>query len=187
MTIKSSIENVKRHPVISFSADDFRGYVGKQDDPMMISMETMKFTIKRVLVDQGSSADILFWTAFKILGLSDTLLRSYAGSLVGFAGYQVNVRGYVDLMTKFGKGESAREITIRYLVVGVTSSYNIIQGRLSLNLLGAVVSTPYLTMKYPVMDTKVGTIRADQKRARQCYNESLKITKSPYVPTRGYT
>jgi hypothetical protein len=106
---------------------------------------------------------------------------------VGFAGDQENVRGYVDLITKFGKGESAREITIRYLVVGSTSLYNIILGRPSLNLLGAVVSTPHLTMKYPVSDSKVGAIRADHKMAKQCYNESLKITKSPYVPTRGCT
>jgi hypothetical protein len=39
-------------------------------------------------------------------------------------------------------------------------------------------------MKYPVTDIKVGTIRADQRVARQCYNESLKITRSPYTPTR---
>jgi hypothetical protein len=86
MTIKSGLEKVKRHPVISFSADDFCGYDGKQDDPMALYVETMKFTIKRVLVDQGSSIDILFWTAFEKLGLPDTLLRCYAGSLVGFAG-----------------------------------------------------------------------------------------------------
>jgi hypothetical protein len=40
-------------------------------------------------------------------------------------------------------------------------------------------------MKYPVLDTKVGTIQAYQKMARQCYNGSLKITKSPYVPAKG--
>jgi hypothetical protein len=60
MTIKPYIEKVKRHLVISFSIDDFRGCVEKQDDPMVISVEVMKFTINRVLVDQGSSVDILF-------------------------------------------------------------------------------------------------------------------------------
>jgi hypothetical protein len=40
-------------------------------------------------------------------------------------------------------------------------------------------------MKYLVSYTKVGTIRVDQKMARQCYNESVKITKSPYAPTKG--
>jgi hypothetical protein len=80
---------------------------------------------------------------------------------VRFSGDQVNFRGYVNLITKFGKGESAKEITIRYLVVSSTSLYNIILRRRSLNLLGAMVSTPHLTLKYPVSDTKVGAIRAD--------------------------
>jgi hypothetical protein len=74
MTIKSSVKKVKRHLVISFSATDFHGYVGKQDNPMVITVEAMKFTIKRVLVDQRSSADILFWMTFKIW---DYQIRSY--------------------------------------------------------------------------------------------------------------
>jgi hypothetical protein len=46
MTIKPYTEKVKRHPVISFSVDNFCGCVEKQDDPMVISVEVKKITIK---------------------------------------------------------------------------------------------------------------------------------------------
>ena len=49
-----------------------------------------------------------------------------------------------------------------------------IPGRPSINTLGAVVSTPYLALKYPISPTEVGVIHADQKEVQQCYNESLK-------------
>ena len=44
-----------------------------------------------------------------------------------------------------------------------------ILGRPSLNTLGAVVSTPYLALKFPV-----GVVHVDQKEAWRCYNKSLR-------------
>jgi len=32
-----------------------------QDDPMVITVEIESFAVKKVLVDQGSSFDILYW------------------------------------------------------------------------------------------------------------------------------
>jgi hypothetical protein len=149
---------------------------------LVISVQIVKFTIWRILIDQGSSTDILFWTTFQTLGLLESLLGSYAGEMFDFTGEQVNVWGYIDLFTRFREGNSAKEISVRYLVVNSPSSYNVILGWSSLKMLGAMVSTPYLTIKYPILDTRIGTVRANQKIARQCYNESLKITISPYLP-----
>lgn len=38
-----------------------------QDDPMVISVEIANYIVKKNLIDQGSSADILFWKTFKQL------------------------------------------------------------------------------------------------------------------------
>ncbi|KAJ1411149.1 hypothetical protein SESBI_21393 [Sesbania bispinosa] len=64
-----------RYPVICFSQRDFEGIQPHQDDPMVIEVSMAKYKVQRVLVDQGSSTDILYWEAFKKLQIpSDWLL-----------------------------------------------------------------------------------------------------------------
>ncbi|XP_020230858.1 uncharacterized protein LOC109811505 [Cajanus cajan] len=48
-------------PKISFSDSDYEGVTPHEDDPIVISEIVMGYNVKRVLVDQGSSTDILFW------------------------------------------------------------------------------------------------------------------------------
>nr|KYP44308.1 Transposon Ty3-G Gag-Pol polyprotein [Cajanus cajan] len=147
-----------------------------QDDPMVISVEIHNCIVKKTLVDQGSSADILYWNTFKQLGISERELVPYDDPLVGFAGERVNTKGYIKLFTRFCFDEQeSREIQINYIVVDAHTSYNILLGRPSLNMLGAVVSTPHLAMKFPSDKGKIITIHADQKAARECYFASLQV------------
>ncbi|XP_020218715.1 uncharacterized protein LOC109801949 [Cajanus cajan] len=69
---------------------------------------------------------------------------------------------------------------VKYLLVEAYTSYNIIIGRPTLNQLGAVVSTSHLTMKFSRHNGDIISIKANQKIARQCYVESLKVS-TPYV------
>nr|KYP59660.1 hypothetical protein KK1_015096 [Cajanus cajan] len=62
----------------------------------------MGYNVKRVLVDQGSSANILFWEAFVGMKIPNDRLVPYARTLVGFVGDQVMARGYADLKMTFG-------------------------------------------------------------------------------------
>ncbi|GAU40547.1 hypothetical protein TSUD_367500 [Trifolium subterraneum] len=98
-----------------------------------------------------SSTDILYWDAYKAMHLSDEQLNPYSGTLVGFAGEQIDVMGHITLYTTFGEDENAKTIKVRYLVVKTLfTSYNIIIGRPAFNTLGAVMSTLYLSIKYPL-------------------------------------
>nr|KYP72715.1 hypothetical protein KK1_005315 [Cajanus cajan] len=60
----------------------------------------MGYNVKRVLVDQGSSANIMFWEAFVGMKIPTDRLMSYAGTLVGFAGDQVIARGLTFIIMK---------------------------------------------------------------------------------------
>ena len=60
-----------------------------------------------------------------------------------------------------------------------------ILGRPSVNILGAIVSTPYLVLKFPVSPTEVGVIHANQKEARRCYHESLGKKKRKEIEIEG--
>nr|KYP71551.1 hypothetical protein KK1_010815 [Cajanus cajan] len=151
-------------------------FVNKQDDPMVISVEIHNCIVKKTLVDQGSSADILYWNTFKQLAISEKELLPYDDPLVGFAGERVSTRGYIKLFTRFCFDEQqSREVQVKYIVVEASTSYNILLGRPSLNALGAIVSTPHLAMKFPSDQGTIITIHADQKAARECYYASLRI------------
>jgi len=54
----------RRMPPITFLDSDFQGTDPNQDDHMVITMEVENFAVKKVLIDQGSSVDILYWKTF---------------------------------------------------------------------------------------------------------------------------
>ncbi|GAV74830.1 hypothetical protein CFOL_v3_18310, partial [Cephalotus follicularis] len=50
--------------VISFSEEDYEGVRLPHDDPVVVTLLVELFTMKRILIDNGSSADILYKHAF---------------------------------------------------------------------------------------------------------------------------
>jgi len=91
-------------PPITFTDDDFHGLDYQQDDPMVITVEIENYAVKKVLVDQGSSVDILYWAIYQKLQLPDTTMVLYDEPIYGFSGEQVSTRDYIDLHTVFRDG-----------------------------------------------------------------------------------
>ena len=75
----------KKMPPITFTDADFKGVDPKQDDPMVVTVEVENFAVKKVLVDQGSSVDILYWGTYQKLQLSEEDLRPYDEPIYGFS------------------------------------------------------------------------------------------------------
>ncbi|XP_057747541.1 uncharacterized protein LOC130966731 [Arachis stenosperma] len=161
-------------PTFSFTKEDRQGIVTGHDDPVVITMILANVDLYRTLVDQGSSADILFKPAFDKLGLDEKDLRAYPDTLYGLGDAPTKPLGFIPLHTTFGKGIKSKTLSIDFIVVDVGLAYNALIGRTTLNRLGAVVSTAHLCMKFPTPE-EIATIRGDQKLARKCYNESLNL------------
>ncbi|RDX91001.1 hypothetical protein CR513_27070, partial [Mucuna pruriens] len=124
---------------------------------MVILVGAAEYKVERVLIDQGSSANILYWSTLERMQLPADLVQSCPGSLYGFAGECVPILGTVELETCFGEQPVSRTIPVLYTVVDALASYNIIIGRPALNRLGAIVSTKHLCMKFPV-GRRVGSV-----------------------------
>jgi len=45
---------------ITFTNIDFQGVDPDQDDPMVITVEVENFVVKKILIDQRNSVDILY-------------------------------------------------------------------------------------------------------------------------------
>jgi len=84
-----------------FTKADLRDVVPHDNDPVVISVMTEGRKVHRVLVDQGSSTDVMLLTTFNKLQGSPDLLRPYIGCLYGFAGDQVEVHGNLEMRTTF--------------------------------------------------------------------------------------
>ncbi|XP_025680798.1 uncharacterized protein [Arachis hypogaea] len=175
----------KDKPEISFVPRDFKANDRNLDDPVVITAQVKDPLVKKILMDPGSSADVLFYLTFQKMKLSDKNLQPSLGELVGFSGERVSIRGYIWLQTTFGEYPNSKTIDIQYLVVDYKSPYNIILGRPSLNPFNAIVSTVHLCVKFLSQDNRVTTIYGDQKEARQCYNACLKDER-PKQPEQQY-
>jgi len=64
-------------PPITFTDEDFKAPDPDHDDPMVISIEVAGYGIGKVLVDQGSSVNILYWKTFQKMNLYEDLIVPY--------------------------------------------------------------------------------------------------------------
>ncbi|XP_072077771.1 uncharacterized protein [Arachis hypogaea] len=159
---------------ISFNQADFRSASPNLDDPIVISIQVGELLVRKTLLDPGSSADVLFYSTFKKMKLSEKLIQPSSGELIGFSGERVPIMGHIWLRTTMGEIPMSKSIDIQYLIVDCYSPYNIIIGRPALNIFKAVVSMLHLCVKFPVQENRIATVYADHQEARQCYNASLK-------------
>ena len=144
------------------------------DDAIVITLLIADYTIRRVLVDKGSSADILYHPAFQQMRLRRDQLRPIKSPLVGFGGMKVQPMGIISLSMVVGA--YPRQITkdVNFLMVDCSSSYNTIIGRPTLNSWKAVTSTYHVLVKFPI-EHKVEQVQGDQLAARECYLVMLAI------------
>jgi len=147
MAVKAREPGQLVEPDLYFINADLQDVVPHDNDLVVILIVIVGKRVHRVLIDQGSSTDVMFWSTFNKLQLSPDQLKPYDDCLYGFVGDQVDVRGHVELRTTFTDDTSSHTINIKYLVVNAPSAYNILLGRLALNKLGAVASTRHMKVK----------------------------------------
>ncbi|KAL0448048.1 UNVERIFIED_CONTAM: hypothetical protein Slati_1932700 [Sesamum latifolium] len=170
---KEWVMNVETEEEITFNSKDLSERQCAQDESMVIKLDIANFSVHKVLVDNGSSADIIFWDVLKRMGLEDSTLCPVHTPLVRFGGSEVASMGTIDLPVSMGEEPRRRTTIIRFLIVDTPFAYNVILGRPGLNLFRAVVSTYHQKMKFPTKNG-IGEVSCDQKEARRCYNLSLR-------------
>ncbi|XP_011074079.1 uncharacterized protein LOC105158875 [Sesamum indicum] len=170
---KEFVLKVEEEEAISFSSSDKPEETGEMNDPIVIRLDIANFTVHKVLVDSGSSADIIFKSVIDKMGLENLRLEPVKTPLVGFGGSEVTSLGMIELPVSIGDEPRRRTTMIKFLVVDTPFAYNVILGRPGLNSIRAVISTYHMKVKFPT-DRGVGEVACDRKEARKCYNLSLK-------------
>ena len=136
-------------PTISFTDEEAERIHHPHDDAIVITLLIADYITRKVLVDNGSSTDILYYPAFLQMRLGRDLLRPACSSLIGFGGMKVQPVGIVTLPVMVGSYSQQITKLVNFLVVDCSSLYNAIIGRPTLNSWKAVTSTYHLSVKFP--------------------------------------
>ena len=87
---------------ITFIDKDIERIHHPHDDAIVITLLIADYTTRRVLVDNGSLADILYYPAFQQMRLGRDQIRLVNSPLVGFSGMRVQPVGIVTLSMVVG-------------------------------------------------------------------------------------
>ena len=148
---------------ISFSEEDLEGTIQPHDDALVVTARISGFLVKRVMIDQGSGADVMYPDLFEGLGLKSQDLAKYDTPLVSFDGRVVVPEGQISLSVDM----EGKEVIVTFIVVRSFSPYTAILGRPWIHAIKAVPSTLHVKVKFPT-EYGVTVVRGNQRVARQC-------------------
>ena len=163
----------RQDTTITFLDFDMEGRQHPHDDPLVIRAVVANKTIHRVLVDNGSLADIIFASAFDKMGIGKEKLEPVNAYLRGLSGEKVMPLGSIQLVLTLGDPPCQASTTVRFLIVDAPSAYDMLLGRPALNTIRVVPSAYHMVIKFPTANG-VGMVRGDQCITRECYLASLK-------------
>ena len=154
---------VERPLVIGFSDEDKIGTIQPHDDALVITLRIGGYDVKRVMVDQGSAAEIMYPDLYKGLSLRAEDLTPYNSPLVSFEGKVIIPKGHIRLPMQTG----SVVVEVDFIVVDAYTPYTAVVARPWLYTFGAISSTLHQKVKYP-SEGQIEEILGDQAMARQC-------------------
>lgn len=116
--------------------------------------------VARILIDTGSSVDIIYADCLKRLNVVCEV-RPVETDVIGFSGEVLRSVEEVTFPVSLGDRPVVAAGSVKFLVMDVRSPFNMILGRPALNMFQAVVSTYHGKIKFPVNEL-VGEVRGDK-------------------------
>ncbi|KAK3020198.1 hypothetical protein RJ639_047142 [Escallonia herrerae] len=132
--------------LLEFNDSNLEGVICPFDDALIITLQVDAYNVKRILVDTGSSANIIFEEAFSQMGIFKERVKPISSPLYGFTGASAPVEGIIPFTVIVGTAPLQCVQTIDFLVVKVKSSYNGILGR----TVSAILIQEQDSKKFPI-------------------------------------
>ncbi|XP_024043039.1 uncharacterized protein LOC112099801 [Citrus clementina] len=162
-----------RQVLIMWTDEDEEGTLYPHEDALVIKVTTASKKFDRVLIDTGSSVDVLFKSTMEEMRIAELRLEHTNTSLKGFGEGKLVPLGVVELPIIIGSSPTKKTMILDFVVIDKEGPYQIILGRPFLRMSKAVLSSNYLALKYWVNGV-VGVVRGDQRIARSCYSTAAK-------------
>nr|XP_023903162.1 uncharacterized protein LOC112015036 [Quercus suber] len=112
-------------PVLGFSDEDKIKTIQHYNDALVITLRIWGYDVKRVMVDQGSGAEIMYPDLYKGLNLTPKDLTPYNSPLMSFDGKIVTPKGQIRLLVQTG----SEVMKVDFIIVDAYSPYTAIVTR----------------------------------------------------------
>ncbi|CAB4278447.1 unnamed protein product [Prunus armeniaca] len=162
-----SAKALEKIRVISFTQKDMEGIEFPHKDTLVVTLSVANLMVKRVMIDGGSSVDVLFWSTFKRMKLDETEIQPNPTSICAFEGTKVQPIGDVTLPVI----AAGKTLFVTFVVVDAPSTYNAIMGRNWIHQMDGEASTHFQVMRCISEDGRNTVyIKGDLVEARRCYS-----------------
>ncbi|XP_074299127.1 uncharacterized protein LOC141630160 [Silene latifolia] len=152
--------------LVTFDETDAGSTPKQHHDALIITLPIGNSNVKKILVDTGSSVNLIMMETLKGMGFTEKDLAKKAIPLVGFSGETKHSLGEIIIPTYAG----GLNKQVMYLVIDGPSTYNVILGRPWIHEMKAIPSTYHQCLKFPT-PWGVQEIRGDQEEAKDCYKD----------------
>lgn len=142
-------------------------------DPLVISVQIAPACMKRILVDSGSSVNILFKRAYDHMMIEAKNLKPCQSRIHGFNGSTTIPVGMVELPVELGVGDRRRVCMLQFVVLDIHSPYNAFMGQPAHAEFRATIAPWCLTLKF-LTNNGVGIVHGDQAARHACYVAKLR-------------
>ncbi|KAK0575202.1 hypothetical protein LWI29_035397 [Acer saccharum] len=145
----AEIQPNREHPskvdeTVTFRSTDKSDLFSPHHDALVISLHIANCLTKRILIDNGSSCNILFNSALREMQVDESKLSRGTTMLTGFSGEQKSTLGEI-VLPVYAEGVN---LYINFLVLDCQSPYNAILGRPWIHELKAIPSTYHQLIKF---------------------------------------
>ena len=134
---------------ITFDKNDFQVWDFPHTDAFVATSNIAEFTVHNILIDNGSSADILFIKPVEQMNLDKRTLEPCWKLIVRFWRKKIDVLGKKEISVSFAEGEKVRIETTTFDIVNMDYPYTTIFGRGVLSRFEIVIKQSYLCMRMP--------------------------------------
>jgi hypothetical protein len=148
---------------ITFSSQDVNLTSFPHIDAMVITVHIDRWDVRKILIDNGSQAKILFLATFDKMGFDRKQLKEPSKPLYGFNGKRIEPVGFITLHVSFGTPKKTHTEYIIFDVVDMPYPYNTIFKRGLLNTFEAALHSAYLHVKVPATFNIISVFGSQQE------------------------
>ncbi|KAJ9546221.1 hypothetical protein OSB04_025928 [Centaurea solstitialis] len=158
---------VNIHQALIFVCKDWEDWIN--NDALVIQLTIGNCSTKRILIDGGSSANVIIADTLKVMGIERSEIVRRSTTLIGFNEDSMNTLGEI-ILPVLAKGINKQT---KFNVIDCQSAYNVILGRPWIHDMKAVPSTYHQKIKFS-SPWGIQEIASEKKIAKECYKFTMK-------------
>jgi hypothetical protein len=164
---------------ITFNQGDHPNYVSSPGRyPLVVDPIIGNVRLSKVLMDGGSSLNIIYPETLELLGVDWSEIRAGAAPFHGIApGKRILPLRQIDLPVCFGTPSNLRKETLTFEVVGFRGTYHAVLGRPCYAKFMAIPNYTYLKLKMPGPKGVI-TVGPTYRHAYECDVECVEYTEA---------